>query len=161
MRHLDGNPLNNRWAPGDEEEIRALGGNLIYGTPAENCEDRDKKHGRNGHANKTCCGTCEQPYDEANTYVYPNGARGCRNCIRASGRRYLERNREERNQRRRQRRAAAHDPEILTTGEAADLLGVSTETIRRWCAQGILPFEQPGQHRRLRRSDVERLADSA
>jgi excisionase family DNA binding protein len=159
VRHLDGDPANNHWAPGNEEETRALGGNLIYGTPAENCEDRDKRHGRNGHANKTHCGTCGEPYDEANTYIY-RGSRCCRNCSRASGRRSLERNREERNRRVRERRAAAHDPEILTTGEAADLLGVSTETVRRWCKQGILPFEQPRQHKRLRRSDVERLARS-
>lgn len=36
VRHLDGNPLNNRWAPGNEEETVAAGGNLIYGTPSEN-----------------------------------------------------------------------------------------------------------------------------
>jgi NUMOD4 motif/HNH endonuclease len=41
VRHLDGNSLNNRWARGSEEEAKALGGNLIYGTPKENCEDRD------------------------------------------------------------------------------------------------------------------------
>ena len=166
VRHLDGNSLNNRWAPGGEEETKALGGNLLYGTPAENCKDRDERHGRNGHANKTHCGTCGEPYDEANTYVYPEGshmagARGCRNCIRASGRRHDAEHREERARRKRERRAAAHDPEILTTGEAADLLGVSTETVRRWCAQGKLSFEQPGQHRRLFRSDVERFAESS
>ena len=161
VRHLDGNSLNNRWAPGGEEETKALGGNLIYGTPAENCKDRDERHGRNGHANKTNCGTCDLPYDEENTYINPAGARVCRNCVRESGRRHDREHREERARRKRERRVAAHDPEILTAGEAADLLGVSTETVRRWCAQGILPFEQPGQHRRLRRSDVERLADSA
>ncbi len=158
VRHLDGDPANNRWAPGNEEETRALGGNLIYGTPKENCEDRDERHGRNGHANKACCGTCGLPYDEANTYVNPAGSRCCRNCVRESGRRHEQANREDRARRKRERRAAAHDPEILTTGEAADLLGVTTETVRRWCAQGRLPFEQPGQHKRFRRADVERLA---
>lgn len=158
VRHLDGNPANNRWAPGNEEETKTLGGNLIYGTPKENTEDRDVRHGRNGHANKENCGTCGLPYDDQNTYINPAGARVCRNCVRASGRRHLERNREERNRRKRERRAAARDPEILTTGGAADLLGVTTETIRRWCAQGTLPFEQPGQHKRLRRSDVMGLA---
>jgi excisionase family DNA binding protein len=160
VRHLDGDPTNNRWAPGSEEEAKALGGNLIYGTPAENCEDRDEVHGRNGHANKTCCGTCGEPYDEANTYINPDGRRSCRNCVRASGRRHDTKRREARNRQRRERRAVAHDPEILTTGEAADLLGVSTETVRRWCAQGILPFEQPGKHKRLRRADVMKLAAS-
>lgn len=158
VRHLDGDPANNHWAPGDEEETKALGGNLIYGTPAENCEDRDERHGRNGHANKKNCGTCDLPYDDENTYINPDGRRSCRNCVRASGRRYDAKRREARNRQRQEWRAAAHDPEILTTGEAADLLGVTTETVRRWCAQGVLPFEQPGQHKRLRRSDVERLA---
>jgi excisionase family DNA binding protein len=138
-----------------------LGGNLIYGTPAENCEDRDKRHGRNGHAAKTRCGTCGKPYDKENTYISPQGSRGCRNCSRASSRRSLERNREDRNRMVRERRAAAHDPEILTTGEAADLLGVSTETVRRWSVKGILPFDQPGQHKRFLRSDVERLVESS
>ena len=148
VRHWDGNQQNNRRD------------NLLHGTPKENCEDRDKRHGRNGHANKTNCGTCDLPYDDENTYINPAGARVCRNCVRASGRRHDAARREKRNRERREKRAAAHDPEILTTGEAADLLGVSTETVRRWCIQGILPFEQPGQHKRFRRSDVERLAES-
>jgi excisionase family DNA binding protein len=158
-RHLDGNPLNNCWAPGGEEETRALGGNLIYGTPKENIHDRDVVHGRNGHSGKTHCGTCGLPYDEANTYVNPAGARVCRNCVRESGRRHDEANREERTRRKRERRAVARAarPEFLTTGQAADLLEVSTETIRKWCARGILPCEQPGKHKRLRRADVERL----
>jgi len=162
VRHLDGNPLNNRWAPGNEEETKALGGNLIYGTPAENCKDRDEVHGRNGHANKTNCGTCGLPYDEANTYIYSNGARACRNCIRESGRRYDQRNPGRRAQLKRERRArqrAERSALFVTTGEAADLLGVTTETVRRWAAQGILPFEQPGQHKRFRRSDVVALAE--
>lgn len=162
VRHLDGDPLNNCWAPGNEEETVAAGGNLIYGTPKENIDDRDLRHGRNGHANKTNCGTCGLPYDEENTYISKAGSRCCRNCIRESGRRHDAAHREERNRRKRQRRAAARAarPEFLTTGQAADLLEVSTETIRRWCAQGVLPFEQPGQHRRLRRSDVMKLASS-
>ena len=157
VRHLDGDPTNNRWAPGNEEETKALGGNLIYGTPKENIHDRDEVHGRNGHSNKTNCGTCGLPYDEENTYINPAGARVCRNCVRASGRRHVERNREELNRRKRERRAAARDPDILTTGEAADLLGVTTETVRRWCAQERLPFEMHGKHKRFRRADVLRL----
>lgn len=31
---------------------------------------------------KTHCGTCGEPYDEANTYRRENGERGCRNCHR-------------------------------------------------------------------------------
>lgn len=159
VRHLDGDPTNNRWAPGNEEETKAASGNLIYGTPKENIHDRDKVHGRNGHSNKTHCGTCELPYDEENTYVNPDGRRSCRNCVRESGRRHEEANREDRARRKRERRAAARAarPERLTTGQAADLLGVSAETIRRWCAQGRLPYEMAGAEKRLRRADVERF----
>ena len=39
-RHLDDVPANNRWAPGGEKESRAVGGNLMYGTPAENAADK-------------------------------------------------------------------------------------------------------------------------
>ena len=38
-RHLDDNPLNNRWAPGDtDDETRAGRGNLIWGTKLENAD---------------------------------------------------------------------------------------------------------------------------
>lgn len=41
VRHLDGNPANNRWAPGSsEEEVRAAGGNLFWGTRLENSRDK-------------------------------------------------------------------------------------------------------------------------
>jgi hypothetical protein len=39
-RHLDDNPLNNRWEPGNEEETRAAGGNLVWGTRSENELDK-------------------------------------------------------------------------------------------------------------------------
>ena len=39
-RHLDDVPANNRWAPGDEKATRAAGGNLVYGTPAQNAADK-------------------------------------------------------------------------------------------------------------------------
>jgi excisionase family DNA binding protein len=159
VRHLDGDPANNQWAPGNEAETTAAGGNLIYGTPKENCEDRDEVHGRNGHANKTHCGTCGEPYDEKNTYIDKVGARCCRNCVRASNRRWEERNPGRRAELKRQGRARAREERSavwLTTGEAADLLGCSTETIRRWCRQGTLRSEQPKtSHLRVYRSDVE------
>jgi hypothetical protein len=48
-RHLDGNPANNRWTPGGtEEEIRAAGGNLIWGTRLENMHDK-VLHGTERH----------------------------------------------------------------------------------------------------------------
>jgi hypothetical protein len=44
-RHLDGNPANNHWAPGNsEEETRAAGGNLFWGTRLENMRDK-ARHG--------------------------------------------------------------------------------------------------------------------
>jgi hypothetical protein len=39
-RHLDDDPLNNRWAPGGEKVSREHGGNLVYGTPAQNAADK-------------------------------------------------------------------------------------------------------------------------
>jgi NUMOD4 motif-containing protein len=82
-RHLDGNPANNRWAPGStDEEMIANGGNLVYGTRSENAYDRvrhgtwvnnnkytDATHCINGHA-----------FDEANTYWRPTGGRACKAC---------------------------------------------------------------------------------
>lgn len=153
VRHLDGDPTNNRWAPGSEEETKALGGNLIYGTPVENCEDRDERHGRNGHANKTNCGTCDLPYDEENTYINPAGARVCRNCVRASGRRHEEQNKEKRLARKR----VVRDPDLLSTVAAAELLGCSRGHIRNLCERGELPFEQIGSHKRVWRQDVLKL----
>ena len=79
VRHLDGDPANNRWAPGDDEAaVIAAGGNLFYGTPKENAEDRDERHGRNYHSNKTRCPQGHL-YNEKNTYWY-KGARQCRAC---------------------------------------------------------------------------------
>ena len=46
-RHLDDDPLNNRWRPGStDDEVRAAGGNLVYGTKQQNAQDKF----RNGHA---------------------------------------------------------------------------------------------------------------
>lgn len=46
--------------------------------------------------------------------------------------------------------------ELLWIGEAAGLLGVSTETIRNWTNAGKLAaVVTPGGHRRYRREDVE------
>jgi hypothetical protein len=43
-RHLDDDPLNNRWAPGaTDDEIRANGGNLAYGTGPQNAADKYRR----------------------------------------------------------------------------------------------------------------------
>lgn len=47
----------------------------------------------------------------------------------------------------------AGDP-VLTTGEAARLLGTSRQHVVDLCVQGALPFHSVGRHRRVRRDDV-------
>jgi HNH endonuclease len=53
-------------------------------TPQENNRRRDNggTHCKSGH-----------PYDEANTYIRPNGCRDCRACIRMRARAYYRRKR--------------------------------------------------------------------
>jgi excisionase family DNA binding protein len=48
--------------------------------------------------------------------------------------------------------------QLLTTGEAARLLGSSRQHVVDLCRAGRLPHTSAGTHRRVRRSDVERLA---
>ena len=43
-RHLDDDPLNNRWAPGStDDEVREAGGNLVYGTKRQNAADKYRR----------------------------------------------------------------------------------------------------------------------
>jgi excisionase family DNA binding protein len=46
---------------------------------------------------------------------------------------------------------------LLTTGEAATLLGTSRQQIVNLCGRGDLPFVMVGKHRRVARSAVEAL----
>lgn len=49
-------------------------------------------------------------------------------------------------------------PRLLTITEAADMLGHSQQTVRRWIADGRLPACRPGgSHYRVAPGDVERL----
>ena len=57
-----------------------------------------------------------------------------------------------------ERLAADEGEELLSTGEAAALLGVSRQHIVDLCAAGRLPFSWAGKHRRIRRRDVELVA---
>jgi len=48
--------------------------------------------------------------------------------------------------------------ELLSSTEAARLLGVSPTSVKRWADEGLLPcVKTAGQHRRFRRSAVERF----
>lgn len=50
------------------------------------------------------------------------------------------------------------DQELLTTGEAAAILGCSRQHVTDLCRSGALPFRTIGTHRRVARSDLARLA---
>lgn len=49
------------------------------------------------------------------------------------------------------------ESELLTTGQAARLLGSSRQHVVDLCTSGRLPFQSIGTHRRILRSDVTRL----
>lgn len=49
----------------------------------------------------------------------------------------------------------------LTTGEAAELLGVHSETLKRWAAAGkVSGLKTPGGRWRFRRPDLEAFIDA-
>lgn len=54
--------------------------------------------------------------------------------------------------------ALALDPdELLTTGEAAALLGATRQHVVDLCVRGDLPYTLVGRHRRVRRGDIEAI----
>ena len=55
------------------------------------------------------------------------------------------------------------EPTLLTVGDAATLLHVHPNTLRRWEAQGLLSAWRvgPRHDRRFLRSDVERFLEEA
>lgn len=53
--------------------------------------------------------------------------------------------------------SARLDDFLLTTGQAARLLGASRQHVVDLCARGDLPYVTVGTHRRVSRSDVEQL----
>jgi len=53
--------------------------------------------------------------------------------------------------------ADSREEELLTTGEAAKILGTSRQHVVDLCRRGDLPFTTTGTHRRVRRADVEAL----
>jgi molybdopterin-binding protein len=55
--------------------------------------------------------------------------------------------------------STARDGDRLRLGEAAEILGVSPDTVRRWTLSGRLPAERtPGGQRTVWRADVAKLA---
>lgn len=56
--------------------------NIYWGTPQENVDDM-MHHGTHRSQSKTQC-PAKHPYDEDNTYFFPDGSRGCRTCHRNS-----------------------------------------------------------------------------
>lgn len=53
------------------------------------------------------------------------------------------------------------DDDLLTTGQAAAVLGCSRQHVTDLCRNGALPFRTIGTHRRIARSDLVRFASAS
>jgi excisionase family DNA binding protein len=50
---------------------------------------------------------------------------------------------------------------LLSVGEAAELLGVSAASLRKWSDQGLVPvYRTPGGQRRYSPADLQRFIES-
>lgn len=56
---------------------------------------------------------------------------------------------------------AKETDELLTTGQAAAILGTTARHVVNLCLRGELPYTLAGTHRRVRRADVDALARRA
>ena len=77
---LDHRCKNSSCVNPDHLEVVTNGENIRRGDAGK--RERERTHCPSGH-----------PYDEANTYVYPDGRRECRTCNREANRRYREKER--------------------------------------------------------------------
>ena len=89
VRHLDGNPANNHWAPGNEEETKAAGGNLFYGTHAQNMADMAEHGSCLITARETHCPKGHE-YTPENTRSRRRGGFACVQCTRDYQREYMK-----------------------------------------------------------------------
>lgn len=57
---------------------------------------------------------------------------------------------------------AHNSAQWITSGEAAALIGVSRDAVKRWAKAGrIASMRTPGGHHRFRRADVEQIMQPA
>lgn len=61
-----------------------------------------------------------------------------------------------------QTKHASSQPELLSVGEAAARLGISTDTLRRWERDGrITSLRTPTNHRRYAVADIDTLLEAS
>lgn len=87
IRHLDGDLANNYWEPGTEEETRAIGGNLLYGSHAENMADMTAHGTGLATARETHCPKGHE-YTPENTRSRKRGGFVCVQCCKDYQREY-------------------------------------------------------------------------